>query len=539
MLARELLRAALVLASLVPLSLIIAALFVSRRSPFGAALRVTSLTVWLSALAVTLRGLSAFLSWKGFGADGAKINSMLRGLVQLDVVSGPMLVLVCTLALVVVRFSRTYLAREGGLERYVRSLLFTLAAVTLLVISNHLGVVVAVWLATGIGLHQLLTFYRTRRQAVIVAHKAFLLSRLADVFFFASVYLVESEIGSLHIDLVNEFANAKGELSPGLHLAAALLVVGVLLKSAQLPFHGWMQQVMEAPTPVSALLHAGIVNIGGFVMIRLAPLMARAPLAQGILLTVGLITAIVGSLVMTTRVSIKLLLAWSTVAQMGFMLVQCSLGAWHLALLHLLAHSCYKAHCFLSTGNAVETWRGMSLVRPRRPSLAFTAAGIAVLGIVASPFYAAFTVSSLHGSPSVGPLALALALSFVPTIARALAAGRRAFALAALFTLGATASYFAWHVLFAEVAPAINAGAESPFKWSILTAGLVVLFLAQTLLQTSPRGRLARFLAPHLRGGLYIDEWFTRLTFRMWPPRLERPAAVSRRSIAGVTQEAR
>src|SRR5437870_270871 len=110
MLARELLRAALVLAALVPASLVLAALFVSRRDPFGAAVRVTSLTVQLSLLAVLLRALSALFSWVGFSADGSKIDSMLRGLVQLDVVSSPMLLLVCTLALVVVRFSRTYVA---------------------------------------------------------------------------------------------------------------------------------------------------------------------------------------------------------------------------------------------------------------------------------------------------------------------------------------------------------------------------------------------------------------------------------------------
>jgi NAD(P)H-quinone oxidoreductase subunit 5 len=540
MLARELLRAALILASLVPASLVIAALFVSRRSPFGAALRVTSLTVKLSVSAVALRCLSGLFSWIGVSADGSRAGSMLRGLVQLDVVSSPMLLLVCTLAVVVVRFSRTYLAAEGGLERYVRSLLLTLASVTLLVTSNHLGVVIATWLATGIGLHQLLTFYRTRRQAVIVAHKEFLLSRLADLFFFASVYLIDVEVGSLHIDVVNDFVVAKG-LTPGLHLATALLVVGVLLKSAQLPFHGWMQQVMEAPTPVSALLHAGIVNIGGFVMIRLAPLMAHAPLAQWMLLTIGLATAIVGSLVMTTRTSAKVILAWSTVAQMGFMLVQCGLGVWHLALLHLLAHSCYKAHCFLSTGSAVDTWRGTHLVRSPRPSLLFTVLGVVVLGIAASPFYLAFThtkLHALHASPSLGPLAVALGLSFVPTIARALAAGWRPFALAVVFTASATALYFALHLVFAGIAPAISAEAESPFKWKVVSAGLVLLFIAQTLFQTNPRGRFARLVLPHLASGLYIDEWFTRLTFRVWPPRLERAAVVSRPSVAVGTQEA-
>jgi NAD(P)H-quinone oxidoreductase subunit 5 len=245
--------------------------------------------------------------------------------------------------------------------------------------------------------------------------------------------------------------------------------------------------------------------------------------------------------VMTTRVSAKVILAWSTVGQMGFMLVQCGLGVWHLALLHLLAHSCYKAYCFLSTGGAVDTWRSTHLVRSRRPSILFTAAGVVVLGIAASPFYLAFThtkLHALHASPSLGPLALALGLSFVPTIARALAAGWRAFTLAAIFTAGTTALYFALHLVFEGIAPAISAEAESPLKWKVVTVGLVVLFVAQTLFQTNPRGFLTRLLLPHLSSGLYIDEWFTRLTFRIWPPRLERVAVVSSPSVAVGTQEA-
>jgi NAD(P)H-quinone oxidoreductase subunit 5 len=439
------------------------------------------------------------------------------------------------LSIVVVRYSRTYLAGEAGLVRYSRSLLLTLASVTLLVISNQLAVLISAWVATGIGLHQLLTFYPKRRQAIIVAHKTFLLGQIANVSFFSSLVLVHNEIGSLQIDAVNAFAqSSKGALSPALHLAMVLLVFGVLLKTAQLPFHGWLLQVMEAPTPVSALLHAGVVNIGGFVMIRLAPLMARATIAQELLLGVGLATALIGSLVMTTRVSIKIVLAWSTIAQMGFMLVQCGLGVWHLALLHLLAHSLYKAHAFLSAGTVVETWRGTSLVRPRPPSVRFTAAGAAVLSIGAAPLYAAFQLSSLHASTALGPLAIALFLSFVPMIGRALAAGRRAFGIAALSMAGAAALYFALHAVFEEVAPSLDAGGSS-LEWSIVAAGLVLLFFAQTILLTNPKGRLARLIQPHVHSGLYIDEWFTRMTFRLWPPRLERPAAAR----PSVTLEAR
>lgn len=539
MVAHHLLSLSLLVAFVIPSALFVAAAFVSRRSPFGAARDVTVLTVGLASLAITVRALSSLF---GDEADDFEltIGSMVHGLVQLDVVSSAMLLLVCTLAVVVVRYSQTYLAGEPGLVRFSRSLLMTLAAVTLLVITNHMAVLVAAWLGTGIGLHQLLTFYRTRRQAVIVAHKEFLLSRIADMCFLASLVLMEAEIHSVHIDVVNAWAESHRSLSPPLHLATVLLVFGVLLKTAQIPFHGWMQQVMEAPTPVSAFLHAGVVNIGGFVMIRLAPLMARATIAQNILVGVGLLTAIIASLVMTMRVSVKLMLAWSTIAQMGFMLVQCGLGVWHLALLHLLAHSLYKAHSFLSAGSVVDTWRGASLVKSPRPSLKYMATALGVLAIGAAPLCVAFRLSPLHASPSLGPLALALGLSFVPMIARALAAGKPTYRLAARFTVGATALYFALHALIEVVAPSLDiADAASSFKWTIVVIGLIVLFIAQTIVQTSPSGRLARFLQPHFFSGLYIDEWFTRMTFRLWPPRLERPATVARGSAVSITREAR
>lgn len=516
------------LALLVPTVLFVAALVLSRRAPFGTASLVTFVSAGLSGAAVAIHGLIVVL---GHHTVAPRVGSTVYDQIRLDLVSSVMLLLVCALAIIVVRYSRSYLAGETGLERYVRSLLLTLASVTLLVISNHFAVLVAAWITTELFLHQLLTFYRTRRQAIIVAHKKFLLNRVADMCFFAALALIATEVGSLRIDVVNAFAQTRGALSPPLHLATVLLVFGVLLKTAQLPFHGWMLQVMEAPTPVSALLHAGVVNIGGFVMIRLSPLMAHATVAQGILVGVGLFTAIVGSLVMTTRVTIKVALAWSTIAQMGFMLVQCGLGAWHLALLHLLAHSFYKAHAFLTSGSVVQTWRGAALLKPSPPSLPFMAAGAGLLCLVAAPFYGVFTLSGAHASTSLRPLTIALLMSFVPMIGRGLAAGRRAFALAALYSLGAAASYYAGHMLIEAVAPSIAPLTEgrptSLLGWRIVVAGLVVLFIAQMVLRLSPSGRLAQFLQPHLLRELYIDDWFTRMTFRVWPPRLERPTALS------------
>ncbi len=509
----------LFLAALVPACLVLAAFLVSRqRSRFlTVASVVTTLATCLAYIAVTLRPI---LSFAGYDARTTRPGSAMHDVVQLDIVSSAMFLLVATLALVVVRYSRTYLAGQRDLDRYARSLLLTVASVSVLVTSNHLAVLMLAWFATDIGLHQLLTFYRTRRQAIIVAHKKFLLSRVADACFVLSLVLIGPEMGSLRIDAVNAAAQARGELSSTLHLATVLLVFGVLLKSAQLPFHGWMQQVMEAPTPVSALLHAGVVNIGGFVMIRLAPLMAHASIAQGILIAVGLTTTIVASLVMTTRVAIKGVLAWSTIGQMGFMLVQCGLGAWHLALLHLLAHSLYKAHTFLSAGSVVQQWRASHLIHSPRASLGHLMAGAALVCLAVAPFYAATALRTGHLSKSIGPLAFVLGLSFSPMMGRALAAGKRAFALAALLTVGASASYFGWHMAFEEIAPWIHESHPSTLQWSIVVGGLVALFIAQSILQTRPSGRFANWLQPHLLSGLYIDDLFTRVTFRLWPPGL-------------------
>jgi NAD(P)H-quinone oxidoreductase subunit 5 len=507
----------LLLASLVPGSLVIAAFLVSRqRGRFlTAATVVTTLTAGLTYLAVGLRPL---LSWVGYDARTTAPDSAMHDVVQLDIVSGAMFVLVSTLALVVVRYSRTYLAGQREVDRYARYLLLTVASVTVLVTSNNLAVLMVAWFATDIGLHQLLTFFRKRREAIIVAHKKFLLSRVADACFVSSIVLIGAETGSLRINVINTISLANGDLSPTLHVATVLLVAGVLLKSAQLPFHGWMLQVMEAPTPVSALLHAGVVNIGGFVMIRLAPLMAHATIAQGILVGVGLFTTIVASLVMTTRPAIKVVLAWSTIGQMGFMLVQCGLGAWNLALLHLLAHSLYKAHTFLSSGSVVEQWRATHLVHTPHARIWHLMAGVI---LVAGPFYLATRETDMMAS-SIGPLALMLGLGFVPMIARGLAAGRRAFGRVALFVVGASASYFGWHVLFEVIAPLLHAEAPaSMLWWNIVVGGLVVLFLAQSILQTSPNGWFANWIHPHLLSGLYIDDWFTRVTFRLWPPGLQ------------------
>jgi NAD(P)H-quinone oxidoreductase subunit 5 len=453
----------------------------------------------------------------GPSTDGAGFG------VRADAVTCVMLLLVGTLGAIIVRYSRSYLHGDPGLVRYLRWLLVTLGSVTALVIANNLMVLAIGWTATSLALHQLLVLYRDRTPALVAAHKKFLVSRLADICFLGCLALVHRNVGSLDIDRLAAWTAASPTLTPSMQLAAVLAVMAVALRSAQLPFHGWLTQVMEAPTPVSALLHAGVVNIGGFVLIRLAPLIGDAVYAQLLLIVVGLISAVAAALVMTTRVSVKVALAWSTCAQVGFMLVQCGLGLWQLALLHLVAHSLYKAHAFLSAGTAVDSWRFDAMTRGVRSATPhataiLAAAGCATLCVaVVRHMVATLMPSADLFAPG---LALLLGLSVVPLVVRGASRGAHMVAVAARVS-GVVLLYVGWHVAAAHLTP-MPPATSSGVAWALVVIGFLGLFAVKTTMETNPDGWLARTLYPWLFAGLYLDESFTRLTFRIWPPRLDR-----------------
>lgn len=515
-------------AALIPLAFALAAALVYRPAPFRRPL-------WAAGFALGLSGLLAATLGLGLGYAVPQVALppvalAVAALLRVDAVTLVMLNLVSFIAVVIVRYSRGYLHGEPGQERYVRALTTALTAVTCLVLSSDLVGIAVSWMVTSLALHQLLTFYRDRKPALVAAHKKFLLSRLADVCMLGAVTLMGASIGSLNLAAIEAWAQAQTALPPSLQIAAVLLVLAVSLKSAQLPFHGWLTQVMEAPTPVSALLHAGVVNIGGFVMIRLAPFMVKAPVAQTMLVCIGTTTAVLAALVMTTRVSVKVALAWSTCAQMGFMLAQCGLGAWHLALLHLVAHSLYKAYAFLSAGNTVEVWRIRSISPASRPaSIAQRLlVSASILGVLAAILALAVRGLHLGDDPTLMPLALLLALSLSPLVVRSADGGpgglRRV--VSGFVRAGAVvALYFGGHALASRVLP--PAPVSSPMghaRWLILLFGFVTLFVLDTVLQAHPQGRAARLLRPWLFAGFYLDELFTRATFGIWAPRLEHRA---------------
>jgi NAD(P)H-quinone oxidoreductase subunit 5 len=498
-------------ALLVPALVVAAAAVLAARAP-------TVATAWRSArTATSALAIAAVVVAVARLAGGVRAN----GLVRIDNVTVAMVGLVALVGWVVVRFSASYLAGDPHEQRYAARILATLAAVSVVVVANHVVLLLAAWTATSVALHGLLTFFGDRPVAVAVAHKKFLLARFADACMFGAAVAFWVAWDTLRIDAIGAQA-AAGALPTSARVGIMLVALAVIVKCAQLPFHGWLIQVMEAPTPVSALLHAGVVNLGGFVLLRFAPVVDQSVETRGVLLAVGLFTAVVAALVMTTRVSIKVALAWSTCAQMGFMLVQCALGLWEMALLHLLAHSAYKAHAFLGAGGTVRRVQRQQLAgHVATPGLAAVLAGLAVS--LAATVVVGLAWQALPGtkqlSAPVWVMLGVVALAIVPLTAGAhrgsrLVLGARSIAVTVL--------YLGLHELAGEVVPH---GTPVPAAFVVVTGlAFATLFALQTACLVAPTGPVAQRIRPWVYAGLFLDDAFTRVAFAVSPP----PPAVAR-----------
>ena len=447
----------------------------------------------------------------------------------LDALGATMLTLVAFVGAVVLRYSRNYLDGDLRHAAFLRTLALTLSAVLGMVISGNLAFTGLLWLLTGVGLRRLITFYKHRPAAMLCARKNLIVSRTADLCLLAAAVLLWNAVGSLDYQAI--FARAaewrQGELPVPATAAAMLVALAALLKSAQLPSHGWLLEVMETPTPVSALLHAGVINGGGFLILRLSPLIDQAPGALALLAVVGAVTAVVGSLVMLTQTSVKVSLAWSTVAQMGFMMLECGLGAYSAALLHIVAHSLYKAHAFLSSGSVVELSRAAWSPGPgERPHPARLAIALGLALALTFGIGRLFGADLVH-APGVIVLGAVLMLGLTQLLAQAIDAKPSTYVVARALALAAVlaCAYFGLQAgserLFAAVLP-LSTGAAGPLQ--ITLAVLVILaFTALTAFQIAVVGHVDgprwRALHTHVTNGFYLNTLANRWLLRLWPPR--------------------
>ena len=436
--------------------------------------------------------------------------------IHLDAVSSVMLLLVSFIGWVVVRYTATYLDGEARQGAFIGWLCLTLAAVLMLVLSGNLVQLVLAWIATSLFLHQLLLFYPERIAARRAAAKKFVTARIADVALIVAAVLLTLAYGTSEIAQILSAARAGagGNLASA---AAGFLAVAAVLKSAQFPMHGWLTEVMEAPTPVSALLHAGVINAGGFLLIRFADVMLLAPGVLAGLVLIGGFTALFAGLVMLTQPAVKTSLAWSTVAQMGFMILECGLALFPLALLHIVAHSLYKAHSFLASGGAVEL-----IAANRRPG----PVAIPKAGAVGRAFLLAlviyFVVGLGFGFQGKSPQAIALGAILVFGVAYMLAQGLADAApkaltrLTMLYAVATSISYFALQVfaiwLTSGVLPA--APPPGPLQWALIVLAVVSFGLVAVIQAMFPLWAYhpaAAGLRVHLSNGFYANAAFDRL----------------------------
>jgi NADH-quinone oxidoreductase subunit L len=288
---------------------------------------------------------------------------------RIDQLTALMLLLVTGGSFVVHVYSSRYMIGDARYSRFFAVMAFFTFAMVTLVMSNNLLMMFICWEIMGICSYLLISHQADREAACKAATKAFLVNAMADVGLLFGIVLTFATFHTLDIKLILDQAPNMSEQTLNLLGWAGLqchvqtitvitlfLFMGCLGKSAQIPFHAWLPNAMEAPTPISALIHAAtMVNAGPFLLVRLSTLFMLSPVAMTVIAIIGGTTALFAAVVSLTQTDIKKILAYSTISQIGFMIMTCGMGAFAVAIFHMLAHGCLKGFLFLSTGNQLES----------------------------------------------------------------------------------------------------------------------------------------------------------------------------------------
>ncbi len=336
-------------------------------------------------------GYVIHLDWFHFGSTTFAIDILLNELTYM------MFFLVQFIALWVQVFSMRYMSGDTDFGRYYAYINLFVLAMLGIVISGNLLMIYIFWELVGLCSYLLIGFWYEKQSATNAAKKAFLVNRVGDVGFLIGIFLVYRYFGTFDISLIAEKAkllSAESFGSPVITTMGLLIFCGCVAKSAQLPLQAWLPDAMEGPTPVSALIHAAtMVAAGIFLMARVYPLLN--PDALLVMALVGILTALLGALSALNQYDIKKLLAYSTISQLGLMVVALGTGAVNAALFHLLTHAFFKAGLFLSAGAVIhythhqQDMRHMGNLRGQMPVIfyCYTMCAAALAGI---PFFSGF-----------------------------------------------------------------------------------------------------------------------------------------------------
>jgi len=289
-----------------------------------------------------------------------------------DAITVLVLLLVTGVSSLVHVFSSRYMQADPRYARFFAIMALFTSAMIMLVMSANLLMLFVFWEVMGLCSYLMISHWSRRPAACDAATKVFLVNGVADIGLVFGIYVTWATFGTLDIQAIlsaapnyaDQTVNLLGFLGLNwqvsiLSIIALLLFMGPIGKSAQVPLHVWLPFAMEAPTPVSALIHAAtMVKAGVYLLIRMGPLYLLAPAIMTVVAIIGGLTAIFAAVVALTQFDVKRILAYSTISQLGFMVLACGVGAYGAAIFHLLTHGAMKSFLFLSAGSALQSLGG-------------------------------------------------------------------------------------------------------------------------------------------------------------------------------------
>jgi len=315
---------------------------------------VSIVTAWLTFL------FAALCLWSALSSPEVYEYSLFShwGVIRFDSLSTLMSVVIAAISLIVHLYSVRYMIEEPGYARFFALLSAMTGTLLLMVAAGDLITLLIAWHLVGILLYFLLCFDTRSRPAFRYAFWTWITYRIGDLPLLLAAVLLYHAFDSWSLSVIFErLAAAPDTLTifqlPLAEVVGSLVAVAAFARSAQFLLHTWLPYSMSGPTPVSALMHAGIVNAGGFLINRFAPVFVETSSVLPWVFAVGLATAVFGSVLMLTQNDVKKALGYSTMGQMGFMIMECGVGAFSLAIYHLIAHGLFKGTLFLGAGGVI------------------------------------------------------------------------------------------------------------------------------------------------------------------------------------------
>jgi NADH-quinone oxidoreductase subunit L len=361
---------------------------------------------WIATGAIFLAFLAAIgalISLQGHSPQHRELVSSLwnyavtvgidgRMSILVDPLSVYMILVVTGISTLIHLYSISYMDKDRGFVRFFSYLNFFVFSMLLLVLASNFLLLIVGWAFVGAASYLLISFWYRRTTATKAGIKAFVINVVGDVglvlgtyFIFKHTHTLEF-LGSFHATEAGAFGHASnnGDLVAG----CVLLLVGAFAKSAQIPLHTWLPDAMEGPTPVSALIHAAtMVTAGVYLIARMHPLFERAPAAQDVGAVVGALTLLIAGTIALVQTDIKRVIAYSTMSQIGYMIMGVSVGAYAAGLFHLMTHAFFKALLFMAAGSIIGAMAGEQSLQKMggfRKAMPFTYACFIVGGLALS-----------------------------------------------------------------------------------------------------------------------------------------------------------